>query len=551
MTPIRRNNLVLNPLSSAQLFPGLRITSLLTLAVLSTASALAATCESLSSLKLPDATLTLAQPVAAGAFTPPAGLQERPGSLGFKNVPAFCRVAVTLQPTKDSDIKIEIWMPLTGWNGRYRGQGNGGFAGSINYAALADAVSQGYTTAATDTGHTGSQVNASWALGHPEKVADFGYRAIHEMTVEAKATIRAFYGENPRHSYFGSCSNGGRQALMEAQRYPEDYDGILAGAPANYWTHLLVAGVWDLQAIEADPASYIPASKIPAIREAVVAACDAQDGLSDGILNDPTQCHFDPAKILCAEHEADSCLTAPQVSALKKIYAGPRNSKGEQIFPGFSPGGEAGPGGWPLWITGQAPHTSLQFLFGTGFFANMQYNDPAWDFRTFDFDTGVKLTDDKEAAVLNATDADLKPFRSHGGKLILYHGWSDAAIPPANAINYYNSVVVALGQDGTNSFARLYMAPGMQHCGGGPGPDSFGQWGGATPADPQHNIYRALEQWVEKGAAPGQIIATKYSDADPPQVKMTRPLCPYPQIAKYKGSGDSSDAGNFTCAAGK
>ncbi len=523
---------------------------IVSLVILMAASAMASTCDSLGGLKLSDTTITSAHSVAAGAFKPPADAQEISDSTVFKNAPAFCRVTATLRPTKDSDIKIEIWMPLGGWNGKYRGLGNGGFAGSIDYEELGNVVSQGYAAAATDTGHTGAWDDANWALGHPEKIADFGYRAIHEMTVKAKATIRSFYGEALERSYFASCSDGGREALMEAQRYPEDYDGILAGAPANYWTHLLPTAIWDMQATEADPASYIPASKIPAISAAVIAACDAQDGVSDGILNDPTQCRFDPAKILCREKDSASCLTAAQVSALKKIYAGPHNSKGEQIFPGFSPGGENGNGGWTPWITGRAPHTSLQFLFGIGFFANMVYNNPAWDFRTFGFDTGVRLADMKTAGSLNATDPNLKPFQSRGGKLILYHGWSDAAIPPVNTIHYYNSVVAALGQDKVNTFVRLYMVPGMQHCGGGPGPDSFGEFDNALPSDPEHNVNSALELWVEKGTAPGAIIATKYTESKPPQVKMTRPLCPYPQIAKYKGAGDPNDASNFSCGAG-
>lgn len=533
----------------APFFHALRLTSLFTIGALSCTSARADTCENLKALKLPDATITLAEPVAAGAFTYP--VPERPGSPGFKNVPAFCRVTATLQPTTDSDIKVEIWMPLAAWNGKYRGQGNGGFAGYINYAGLGDVVTQGYASASTDTGHVGPG-NPAWALGHPEKIADFGYRAIHEMTLTAKGVIRAFYGRNPEHSYFASCSNGGRQALMEAQRYPEDYDGILAGAPANFWTHLLATAAWDVCATQANPASYIPPNKISAIAAAVLAACDSQDGVSDGIINDPTQCHFDPAKILCTGTDSESCLTAPQVTALKKLYAGPRDSRGDQIMPGFSPGGETGPGGWPLWITGDAPGTSLEFFFANGFFADMVYNDPAWDYHTFDLDNAVKLADEKDAAVSNATDANLKPFRSRGGKLILYHGWSDAAIPPVNAINYYNSVIATMGAEETSKFVRLYMAPGMQHCGGGPGPDSFGAMGdkSALP-DRQHNAYRALEQWVEKGVAPGPIIATKYTDSKPPQVKMTRPLCPYPQIAKYNGAGDSNDANNFTCAAGK
>jgi len=515
--------------------------------------AFGATCESLSGLKLRDTTITLAQSVAAGAFTPPTGTMTAPGLSRFKDAPAFCRVAAEVKPTKDSDIKIEVWMPLAGWNGKYQGQGNGGFAGSISYVGMADAVSRGYATAGTNTGHTGNATDASWAIGHPEKVIDFGYRGIHEMTQKAKAIIRAFYGDSPRRSYFASCSDGGREALMEAQRFPEDYDGIIAGAPANFWTHLLVGGIWNVRATLEDPASYIPASKIPAISAAVLAACDALDGVTDGILNNPRECRFDPHTLLCNGDDSNDCLTAPQVAALSKIYAGPRNSKGEQIFPGYVPGGEQGPQGWAGWITGQAPGKSLQFAFSTHFFANMVFNNLSWDYRTFNFDTDVKLADDKQAHALNATDPNLRLFKARGGKLIMYHGWNDAAIPPVNTIDYYNSVVATVGSHGTEAFLRLFMVPGMQHCAGGPGPNSFGQLGGSTPAGPEHNIFSALEQWVEKGIAPERITATKYvNDPNPAEgIKMTRPLCPYPQIAKYKGTGDTNDAANFACSPGK
>lgn len=507
---------------------------------------LAAPCEKLKELKLKDTTITSATAVEAGKFALP-GPANVPA---FKNLPAFCRVTAEIKPSADSDIRIEVWLPLSGWNGKYQGLGNGGFAGTINYSGLSGAVANGYAGASTDTGHIQTDINAGWALNHQEKIIDFGYRAIHEMTVKAKAVIRAFYGDPLQRSYFSSCSNGGRQALMEAQRFPEDYDGIIAGAPANDWTHLLTAGIWDLQAMQKSPASYISSAKIPAIGAAVIAACDAQDGVSDGIVNDPSACRFDPSTLLCKEADADGCLTAPQAEALKKIYAGPRNSKGAQIFPGFSPGGETGRQGWPLWITAPAPDKSLQYAFSTNFFRNMVFNDPAWDFKTFDFDTGVKTANDRQAAALNATDPDLKAFKARGGKLVLYHGWSDAAIPPLSTIDYYNSVVTTMGARQSESFVRLYMAPGMQHCAGGPGPNWFGQFNApGASTDPRQNIFTALTQWVEKGVAPGPILATKYNnDTNPAEgVKMTRPLCPYPQVAKYKGSGDTNDAENFAC----
>lgn len=507
-------------------------------------------CESLGSLKLQDTIITTAAFVAAGEFDIPAGSMERSNSSVFKSAPAFCRVRAEIKPTQDSDIKIEVWMPASGWNGKYVSHGNGGFAGNIIYSSLANGVKHGYALASTDTGHSGSPTDASWALNHPEKIKDFGYRAIHEMTVKAKAIIHAYYGKAPQHSYFSSCSNGGREGLMEAQRFPDDYDGIIAGAPANYFTHLLAAAAWNMQAIQSNTESYISPAKIPAVNDAVLTACDAQDGVRDGIVNDPRQCHFDPAILLCKNGD-NSCLTAPQVEALKKIYAGPKSSKGEQIFPGLVPGGENGFGGWPLWVTGSAPGKSLDAAFGNNFFANMIFDDPAWDFKTFDFDREVKITDDKQAANLNATDPDLKNFKDRGSKLIMYHGWSDAAISPLNTIDYFNRVEKAMGGRNVNAFLRLYMAPGMQHCGGGPGADGFGVYESSTePAGPQHSMFSALEQWVEKGVAPERIIARKLNDPlDPTKgIKMTRPLCPFPQVAKYKGSGDTNDEANFVCA---
>lgn len=498
-------------------------------------------CQTISKLALPATTFTGASTVAAGAFNTPEG---RP----IPKLPAFCRVTGVIKPSSDSDIRFEVWMPSEHWNGKFQGVGNGGFAGSINYGGMALAVAHGYATASTDTGHLGATPGAAWALGHPEKIVDFGYRAIHETAIQAKAIIHAFYGENTKRSYFSSCSNGGRQALMEAQRFPEDYDGIIAGAPANFWTHLLTQAMWDVQATMQDPASYIPASKMPAIGSAVLAACAVLDGVKDGVLDDPRKCHFNPETLLCKTGEADTCLTEPQIVALKKIYAGPRDSKGNQIMPGFSPGGEAGAGGWGLWISGPAPGKGLQYAFGTQFFGDMVYDNASWDFHTFDIDRGLKEAEDKFAPILNATDANLHRFSARGGKLIMYHGWSDAAIPPVNAINYYQSVVAKMGAKKAEPFLRLYMVPGMQHCGGGPGPNVFGQ-GSAALNDPLHDMDASLERWVESGVAPDQIIATKYkSGADPSSgVARTRPLCAYPKEAQWIGTGSTDDAANFTC----
>jgi feruloyl esterase len=498
-------------------------------------------CESLAQLALPETTIARAEFAPAGAFTPPGG---RP----IPNLPAFCRVTGSIKPSSDSNIQFEVWMPDSGWNGKFQGVGNGGFAGSIGYDQMAMAVAHGYAAASTDTGHQGGATDATWALGHPERIVDFGYRAIHETTVKAKALVRAFYGESPKRSYFSSCSNGGRQALMEAQRYPEDYDGIIAGAPANYWTHLLANSVWDLVALLGDKESYIPSRKLAAIQAAALAACDAKDGLKDGLIEDPPRCNFDPSPLLCQGAETDSCLTAPELTALKKLYAGGRNSKGRQAFPGYAPGGEAEFGGWALWITGPAPERSLMYAFGTQFYKNMMYNDPNWDYHKFDLDRDMSAADEKLASVMNATDPDLGRFQARGGKLILYHGWCDAAIAPRNAIDYYQSVVAKMGAAKAAGFVRLFMVPGLQHCFGGAGPNSFGQFniGGR---DPERDMGAALERWVEQGTAPERIVAVKHKDDRNPEseVVRSRPLCAWPQVARYSGSGSTDDAASFAC----
>jgi len=510
-------------------------------------------CERLAELALPKAKITSAQIIAAGSFTPPANLSPWLGGdpATYKRLTAFCRVVADARPSGDSNVKIEVWMPVSGWNGRFRAHGNGGFAGEIDYHSMGVAAGQGYATAGTDTGHSGSGIDARWALGHPEKVIDFGYRAVHEMTQVAKAAIKAFYGKSPVRSYFAGCSNGGRQALMEAQRFPEDYDGILAGAPANFWTHLLTSALWDAQATTLDEASYIPSSKLPAVARSVNAACDAQDGVADGILSDPRQCRFDAATMLCKDGDSPTCLTAPQVTALEKLYEGAHDADGRKIFPGFLPGAEEGEGGWATWITGSAPGNGLLFNFAIGFFSDMVYDKADWDYKSADVDQALKAAEGRTARTLNATDPNLKPFRDRGGKLILYHGWNDPAISALNTIDYYQTVVGTMPPGQVEPFLRLYMAPGVQHCGGGPGPSSFGQGGGTPGADPQHSLQLALEQWVESGTAPSTVIATRYaerpSDDARAEVMMTRPLCPYPQAAAYNGTGDPNDAARFTC----
>ncbi|HEV3510177.1 MAG TPA: tannase/feruloyl esterase family alpha/beta hydrolase [Candidatus Sulfotelmatobacter sp.] len=505
--------------------------------------AAATSCASLKQLVLPNVTITVAATMAPGMFTPPQVKPDEKVPPQFKRAPAFCRVVATLTPSRDSDIKVEVWMPLSGWNGRFRGLGNGGFAGYIAYDGLAAAVTQGYAAASTDTGH--STTDAAWALGHPEKIVDYGFRAVHLMTLDAKTIVKAFYGDGPRHSYFASCSNGGRQALMEAQRYPDDYDGIIAGAPANAWVPMLSGGLKLVQTL--DGPGYIPPTRIPAISKAVLAACDGLDGLKDGILNDPRQCHFDPSVLLCQGKESDDCLTKAQVSSLKLIYSGAHDASGKQIFPGLLPGAEGGEGGWQDWITGSQEGKSAAVFFVGGYFADMVYDKKDWDLRHANIDQAMKLAYEKTGDSLDAMSPDLKPFLGRGGKLILYHGWNDPGISPLNSVHYFDSVIEA---NGRQAAARLYMVPGMQHCGGGPGATSFGQRESGPRRDRDHDIFTSLVDWVEDGRAPGTIIATKYGNkGEAESVEMTRPLCPYPQAAKYKGNVDPNVADSFACAA--
>ncbi len=496
------------------------------------------------------APVTLERAKVTSAVLEPVGAAltdvKLPAWVAWK-LPAFCRVKVTDMPSSDSDIKTEVWLPVAGWNGRYRATGNGGFAGEIYFGDMAAAVTEGYATSGTDTGHTGN--GASYALGHPEKVKDFGWRAVHDMTVETKVLVEAFYGKAPEHSYFASCSDGGREALMEAQRFPADFDGILAGAPANNWTALVSAGTEDDKTLMASPAAYLPASKLPAITAAVLAACDGQDGLKDGVVGDPAKCGFDPAVLACKGAETDRCLTTAQIATLREIYAAKKNAQGQDVFPGYEPGAESAPGSWGEWIVGkkQGDPTLLMF-FGLGYFRNFVFQQPDWSLGSFDFGRDLKVALEKTGQALNATDTNLKPFAERGGKLVMYHGWNDPAIPALSTVEYYDGVVASMGKSATDAAVRLYMVPGMLHCGGGPGATDFGQDGPVMDRDAQHDVFTALEQWVEAGKAPGTLTATKFVDDDATKgVAMTRPLCVYPAEERYV-KGDPKDASSFVCA---
>jgi feruloyl esterase len=409
------------------------------------------------------------------------------------------------------------------WNGKYEGTGNGGWGGAISPGELAGAVARGYAAASSDTGHTGG--SASFAMGHPEKLIDFGYRAVHDMTVAAKALIAAYYGSGPKLAYFQGCSSGGRQALMEAQRFPDDYDGIVAGSATNNWTPMMFGRIWVAQATLSDPAGYIPPAKYPMIHKAVLAACDAMDGVVDGVIGDPTKCRFDPGMLACRDGaDGADCLTSAEVKAAQHIYSPTTNPHTSAvIFPPMERGSEL------VWRTLAGGPEPIQLA--NDYFKYVVFEDPKWDFRTLNFDGDVARAMQRDAGTLSATNADLRPFFARGGKLIQYHGWTDQQVMPENSINYFKSVVAAVGQAKADASYRLFMAPGMNHCGGGDGPNTFDMLG-------------ALDMWREEGKAPQQILA---SHATAGKVDRTRPLCPYPQVARYKGSGSTDDAANFAC----
>ncbi len=487
------------------------------------------------------------------------------------DLPAFCRIKGVSKPTSASAIGFEVWIPEgSTWNGKFAQIGNGGFGGNVPHSTLAQYIRRGYATAGTDGGHTGTAADAAWALGQPEKVIDFSYRAMKETTDKSKALIAAYTGKSPRRSYFYGCSAGGREALMGAQRYPEDWDGIIVSAPANFWTRQFAGFVWNQHAVLHNEASYIPAAKAAILSNAARKQCGGKDGglAGDAFLNDPRACAFDPAVTQCKPGQDDStCLTPAQVTAAKAIYDGMRNpATGLSLAPGYLPGSESAPDNWPAWMTGASPRTARAHLFGGRYF---QYfvlgKESGFDILDVNFATDVARADAVDAPVLNATNPDLSAFQRRGGKLIQYIGWDDSATSSLNSINYYLSVAQEMGlaKPGAGSadlkklqeFYRLFLVPGLAHCGGGPGANVFGNTGqnldspDATLRDAGHDIVAALDKWVEGGPAPNRIIATKFEGDKVGQgVAFQRPLCAYPQVAKYDGRGDPKVASSFMCA---
>jgi feruloyl esterase len=434
---------------------------------------------------------------------------------------------------------MQLWLPPADkWNGKFEAVGNGGWAGSIQGLGgaggatppMVAALRAGYATAGNDTGHEGG--NGVFTLGHPEKVTDFAYRAMHEMTVQSKALIKAFYDQSPTLSYYNGCSTGGRQGLMSAQRYPEDFDAILAGAPANDHIYLHAGDMWRMTSIFKDPEGFLPQAKQTMLANAVMNACDALDGVKDNLITNPMACKFDPAALQCKAGDSPDCLTAKQVATAKTIYAPAKNSKGELIFPGYAPGGENGynlmRGSTAIGPAANADATPAPGDLQLGTFRYLAHQDANWDWTTFNIDTDPALAK-KMGGIIDAVDTDMSKFKNRGGKLLLYHGWADPAIQPEHTINYYNSVLAKMGKNQSN-WMELFMVPGMGHCSGGAGPNQI-DW------------MTALENWREKGQTPTSIIGKGTNGGVP----MTRPLCPHPQVATYKGSGDVNDAANFVC----
>ena len=451
----------------------------------------------------------------------------------------FCRVIGTLKPTPRSDIRFELWLPpRADWNGKFEGVGSGGSLGTIQYRALMRALVRGYATAATDNGHQSDDAyDESWAMGQPERVIDFGYRAEHTVTQAAKTLTEHFYGRAPRRSYFVGCSQGGHHGLMEAQRFPEDYDGILAGAPGYSWTGEMAGQAWNVQALQQTSTGALPPQKLQLLQQSVTKAC----GGADGLVDDPRHCSFDPAVLRCTGPAENSCLTNSEIEAVRRMYAGPKTSAGAQIYPGLSPGGETR---WErLWADPKKLGGSWQ-----SFYRFMVFGNPAWELSSMDFDRDPALAKQKLGNILDPDNPDLSRFADRGAKIIVYHGWADDMVPSQVSVDYYSSATAKLGSARMKSFYRLFMVPGMSHCGGGPGANVLfhSEDAAAVPLAPDRDMLTALEQWVEQGRVPSDFVASGL-DKDG-AIERTRLLCAYPSIAKYRGTGDVNRAENWACS---
>ncbi|HYF18659.1 MAG TPA: tannase/feruloyl esterase family alpha/beta hydrolase [Ramlibacter sp.] len=514
-------------------------------------AAAAAPCEALTSFLPADGRVTAAVMVPAGSFTAADGRT-------YDNLPAFCKVSAVATPTPDSLVNIEVWLPAgEQWNGRFEGIGNGGYAGTIAVGAPAMVVGlrRQFAVATTDMGTAPStNNNADLLVGHPQKWEDWGHRATHLMTTVAKQLVAAYYGRAPAYSYFNGCSTGGQQALMTAQRYPGDYDGILAGAPAHNRTHLHTGILWNFVAQKATPNSTFNSDHARLITAAVARACAARSGglATDPFLTDPRTCDWDPVELQCATPLSSNCLSPDQVEAARKIYRGAVNPvTGRRISTGFARGSETDSlFGWQSQGRAEPQFGSLfKWVFGL-----------TWQGTSFDFNEHMASVDALLAPMLNANNPDLSAFRARGGKLIAYHGTADPLIPVQETINYYHRVAeqqrggLKQGLDRTRQFFRLFVVPGMAHCAGGAGPNAFGNLfsGAVLAAEPPqvdgvHDAMVALQNWVEGGGGPERLVATKYVQDQPAMgIESQRPICPYPLFPKYV-SGDAKLAGSFAC----
>lgn len=506
-------------------------------------------CVDLAKMTLPEMTAIKSELVSSTQFT--YGEDQNGNDLTISDLPEFCRVSLTVEP----EINVEVWLPTTTWNGRFRGEGGGGYAGDISWTAIGGALRDGYAVASTDTGHKGLNMGDS-SFGFKDDgtinmplIVDFASRSLFEMTSKAKAVTQTFYGRAPDYSYWSGCSTGGRQGLMQIQRTPDAYDGVLAGAPAINWERFIAAELWPQIAMRIEAGGPLPSCKFELVNMAAVAACDTNDGVKDGVLRDPSECRFDAASLQCpADATPDcGCLTAGEVSAVSKIWDGAQRPDGKPIWPGMMRSSVhdvlASQSPFPI-ATGHLKWTKQDENFD---WSTLSYEDFA-----LYFDESFK----KWNTVIGTDDPDISAFADAGGKLILWHGWTDQFIFPQGTIDYVSRVNATLGgEEVTSNFMRLFMAPGVNHCRGGEGADAFGQDANRQTAtrplkpEPEYDMFAALVSWVENGTAPEKIVATQYINDDPSEgVAMTRPMCVWPKVATYDGDGDPLDTSSFECA---
>jgi feruloyl esterase len=509
----------------------IRLHACLTVAAFFVANAVvshgATSCEALTSVTIKDGTILSAQVVAAGQFAGPADASAQQKA-SFAKLPTFCRVQAKLTPSSDSDIRIEVWLPIANWNRKLVEGGNGAFSPSLSYNTMSHALLVGYASTSSNTGH--EENSAKFALDHPEKLIDFGYRAVHVNIVAAKEIVAAYYGHAPRKAYFQGCSTGGRQGYGEAQRYPEDFDGIVAGAPGINFTHQTGAELWNVSQVQKNPASFISHDKLMMLHAAVIAACDDLDGVKDGVIENPLKCHFDPDTLLCKGEDGPNCLTSAQLDLVHKLYQGPVGANGKQIFPGLAPGSEWG---WGHLHIRQEP-----LEYGLDAYRIVVKQNITWDYRTLDFGKDTVQADQTVGKIVNNYDPNLKPFFARGGKLLGYHGWSDPQTTPLSSIAYYTNVANLVGGESalSNSY-RLFLVPGLGHCGesGNEGVNSF-------------DLLTVIDAWSESDKPPTSITAARVTDTS---LERTHPLCPYPEEAIYNGYGSTADGASYTCAVKK